>query len=371
MLCYFRRPLLFSFKTSTTLHLLQPFSSSSSSSFQNHSFTVNYLIQNCGFSPETASKLSNRVHLNNSQKPDSVLALFKSYGFSNSQLSSLIKTRTDILSYDPNKTILPKFNFLLSKGASNSDLVHIITRNPLMLSQSLKNTITPCYDFIKRFLLSDQSTIAALKHCSCFLYSKYPSHNIQFLLQNGVPESKIVFLFRNWYYMLSEKPPIFEKAVMEVKQLGFNPDKTFFLIALHAKISPKSVWERKINVYKKWGWSDEIIASAFLKYPWCMLASVEKIEAVMQFFVNHMGWESNVLAKYPILLMLSLEKRVIPRAFVLKFLQSKGLIKDAKSPAPFKVPEDLFLKRYVNCFEEDASHLLKLYEEKRDASTFK
>lgn len=365
MLSYFRRL----FKTSTTPHLLQPFSSSSSS--KNHSFTVNYLIQNCGFSPETASKLSKRVHLNNSQKPDSVLALFKSYGFSNSQLSSLIKTRTDILSYDPNKTILPKFNFLLSKGASNSDLVHIITRNPLMLSQSLQNTLTPCYDFIKRFLLSDQSTIASLKHCSCFLYSKYPSHNIQLLLQYGVPESKLLILFQNHYYILSQKPSIFEKGIAEVKELGFDPKTTLFVVALRAKINSKSHWERKIYLYKKWGWSDEIIASAFLKYPWCMLASEEKIEAVMQFLVNHMGWESNVLAKHPMLLMMSLEKRVIPRAFVLKFLQSKGLIKDAKLAAPFKVSEDLFLKRYVNCFDEEASQLLKLYEEKRDASTFK
>ena len=170
--------------------------------------------------------------------------------------------------------------------------------------------------------------------------------------------------------MLSKKPSVFEKAVLEVKDLGFKPDKTFFLVALHAKFSLKSVWEKKINAYKKWGWSDEIIASAFLKYPWCMLASVEKIDAVMQFFVNHMGWESNVLAKYPILVMLSLEKRVIPRAFVLKFLESKGLIKDAKSAAPFKASEDVFLKRYVNCFEEEASQLLKLYEEKRDVSTF-
>jgi len=177
MFCYYRRALL-RFKTPTTpsssfLHLLQPFSSSSSS--QNDNFTVNYLIQSLDLSPKTASKLSKRVHLSDSHNPDSVLSLFKSYGFSNSQLSTLFKTYPRLLSFDPNKTILPKFNFLLSKGASNSDLVHIITRNPLMLSHSLENTITPCYDFIKRFLLSDQSTIALVSfivntHLTIFSY---------------------------------------------------------------------------------------------------------------------------------------------------------------------------------------------------------
>jgi hypothetical protein len=38
---------------------------------------------------------------------------------------------------------------------------------------------------------------------------------------------KLFFLFRNWYNMLSEKPAVFEKAVLEVKQLGFKPEKTF------------------------------------------------------------------------------------------------------------------------------------------------
>ncbi|AES64216.2 uncharacterized protein [Medicago truncatula] len=375
MFCYYRRTLLFPnnlkfrFKTLTVTQssfLLQPFSSSTKQ--QQHSFTVNYLIQNLGFSPQTASKLSKRLQLNNSQKPDSVLLLFKSYGFSNSQLSTLIKTYPNLLSVNPNKTILPKFNFLLSKGASNSDLVYIISKNPFILCRSLENTITPCYHFIKRFLLSDQSIIASLKHCACLLYSKIPSHNIQFLLQNGVPESKVCIFFRNWYSIFAENPPRFEKAVVEVKELGFKPETTFFIVALRAKINRKFLWERKIDVYKKWGWSEESFVSAFLKYPWCMLASVNKIEATMNFFVDHMGWNPIVLAKHPILLLLSLEKRVIPRAFVLKFLESKGLIKDAKLAAAFKVSEDVFLKRFVTCYEEEASQLLKLYEEKKDVS---
>jgi hypothetical protein len=63
-----------------------------------------------------------------------------------------------------------------------------------------------------------------------------------------------------------------------------------------------------------------------------------------------------------------LEKRVIPRAFVLQFLESKGLIKDAKLAEPFKVTESVFLKRYVTCYKEEASQLLKLYEDKKNVS---
>ncbi|XP_057433953.1 uncharacterized protein LOC130726669 [Lotus japonicus] len=341
-----------------TPSFLQHFSSS-----KQHSFTTNYLINNLTFSPETASKLSTRVRLKNSDQPNSVLALFRTHGFSNTQLSKIIQTFPKLLSFNPNKTVLPKFNFLLSKGASTSDLVQIVTKNPSVLKQGLANTITPCYDFLKRFLVSDESTIYSIKYCPCLIYSKLPSINVQLLLQNGVPESRIAFLLRSYFYSACKQPDVFKKVVEEVKGLGFNPKSTHFIVAVTTKLMGSSLWERKVDLYKKWGWSEEVIGSAFLRNPCCMWTSMDKIEAVMEFWVNGIGWDSLMLAKYPVLFTSSLEKKIIPRAFVLQFLQSRGLIKDVKS-APFKLTDDMFLQKFVNCFEEEASHLLKLYEEK-------
>ncbi|CAJ2658606.1 unnamed protein product [Trifolium pratense] len=369
MFHFYRRALLchnLRFKTlkPSSFLLLQPFCSSSSSSYsQNHTFTINYLID-LGLSPKLASKLSTRVHFNDSQNPNSVLNLFQSYGFSNSQFSSIIKICPTLLVFDPNKTILPKFNFLLSKGASKSDLVHIITQNPRYLYQSLENSITPSYDFIKSFLQSNKATIASIRQRPSSINNRISSQNIQFLLQNGVPQSKVAILFKDWYFTLTQNPPIFEKVVVELKQIGFDPKTTFFITALRAK-SLTSAWQTKVGVYKKWGWSREDIVAAFLKHPWCMLASVEKINAVMEFFVKEIGWESTELVKHPIIIMLSLERRIVPRTYVLKFLESKGLIEDVKLAEPFKVTEEVFLKNFVNCFKEEASQLLKLYEENK------
>ncbi|XP_057432931.1 uncharacterized protein LOC130725745 [Lotus japonicus] len=335
------------------------------SSSKQHSFTTNYLINNFNFSPETASTISTRVRLTDSQNPDSILALFKSHGFTNSQLSRIIQSYPKLLSSDPNKTVLPKFNFFLSKGASNSDLVKIVTRNPFVLHLGLETTITTCYDFLKRFLVSDESTIRSLKYCTCLIYSKHTSVNVQVLLENGVPESKIAFLLRSCAYSACEQPDNFKKAVEEIKEMGFKPNSTVFMVALSAKML-NAMWERKIALYKKWGWSEEVVVSAFARYPWCMLASEEKIDTMMEFLVNRMGWDSLVLSKTPILLLLSLEKRVVPRSFVLQFLQSRGLVKDVKSATPFRISEKKFLQKFVNCFEEEeAAQLLKLYEEKK------
>lgn len=96
-----------------------------------------------------------------------------------------------------------------------------------------------------------------------------------------------------------------------------------------------------------------------------MLLSVHKINAIMTFWVHHLGLDSLDLARAPGILKGSLEKTIIPRASVVQFLVSKGLRrKDASIYSPFVVSEKVFLKKFVNGFEEYSSDLLKLYEEK-------
>ncbi|KAL5157515.1 hypothetical protein HKD37_15G042220 [Glycine soja] len=346
--------------------LLRSFSTSSSDHKQQHSFTLNYLLNTFGFSPETASKLSTRIRLETSHDPDSILSLFKSHGFSDSHIRRIIQTYPYFLSYNARKTILPKLTFLLSKGASTSDLVRIVTKNPRILHFDLHNAITPRYNFIKKFMLSDDSTLRSIKSCPSIIFSNTPLLNIQFLLHNDVPESKVVMLLRYWACSLVANAPTFQDAVREVMELGFRPNKTLFLVALRAKLVRKSLWERKVEVYRKWGWSEEILLSTFLRNPWCMLVSEKKIEAMMEFFITHLGLDSLCFAKHPVLIALSLEKRVVPRASVLQFLLAKGLLKDVNWASAFIVTDKIFLQKFVVSYEKEADQLLKLYEEKRD-----
>ena len=46
----------------------------------------------------------------------------------------------------------------------------------------------------------------------------------------------------------------------------------------------KSTWDKKVDTYKKWGWTDDEILAAFKKHTWCMMVSEEKMTAVMDFF---------------------------------------------------------------------------------------
>ncbi|KAI9123188.1 hypothetical protein K1719_006077 [Acacia pycnantha] len=90
------------------------------------------------------------------------------------------------------------------------------------------------------------------------------------------------------------------KLADEVKAVGFNPLEIQFGVAMVVKMSiSKSQWEAKVDVYRTWGWSEEAWLRAFRKQPHCMLASKDKINAVMSFWFNLLGWSSLFLVEDP------------------------------------------------------------------------
>ncbi|XP_019425681.1 PREDICTED: uncharacterized protein LOC109334384 [Lupinus angustifolius] len=307
---------------------------------------------------------SKEAPLNASEKPE-LLNLFRNWGFSNSHLYTMLSREPWLLSCNPNKRVLPKFEFLLSKGASTSDIVSIVTKTPRFLSPSLENHIIPTYELVHSFLLSDEETVACIIRNTLSFCSSRMSHNIKLLIGCGVSESNIAILLRKWPSILCSIDLL--KEVEEVKRLGFNPSKTTFSIALLAKHTVcKSKWDEKIGVFKKWGWDDETILEAFRRQPNCMLVSCDKINVVMNFWVKELGWDVLALVRGPDIFGFSLEKKIIPRAYVLKYLLGKGLMKkDASLITPFRISEILFLQKFVECFEEEeTSQLLNIYWEK-------
>ncbi|KAI8020282.1 hypothetical protein LOK49_LG04G03857 [Camellia lanceoleosa] len=82
----------------------------------------------------------------------------------------------------------------------------------------------------------------------------------------------------------------FRRIVEEVDKMGFNPCKLNFVLAIHLlKSISKSTWGKKVEVYKKWGWSEDEILEAFGKHPVFIIVSENKIMRVVDFFVNKIG----------------------------------------------------------------------------------
>ncbi|XP_027338310.1 uncharacterized protein LOC113852272 [Abrus precatorius] len=337
---------------------------SSSITSEQHSFTVSYLINNRGFSPETALKASKLVQFETAEKPDSVIAFFRNNGFSNYQINNIVRSAPNVLTCDPHKRVLPKIEFLHSKVTSIPDVVELVNRSPRIFYASLEKSTIPTYECVRRYLKSDKETVYSILACRHFFGTDRVVQNVRLLRDVGATDSNISQLLRRRLSVILSSN--MRGVVDEVTEMGFDPSKSNFMIALLAKkVIPKSRWNAKVNALKSWGWSEELILHVFKRAPLIMLSSEGKINKVMGFWVNQLGWNSLAIAKKPEIFGFSLEKRIIPRAFVVQYLLAKGLRKESASLlTPFAVSETVFLEKYVKSFEEDTCQLLKLYQGK-------
>ncbi|XP_038722418.1 uncharacterized protein LOC120014520 [Tripterygium wilfordii] len=328
-----------------------------SSSADNHSFVVSYLVNSCGFSPETALNASKHVHFETPEKPDSVIAFLRNHGLTEPQIFTVINKLPCLLVCDAEKYLLPKLEYFYSKGMSSSELAKIMCYYPATFRRSLEKQLIPTFDFFTNVLKSEEKAVATFKRYAGILnldLEKTPiASNINILRENGVPESKILTILRcqpRAFFIGSDR---FRETVEEVKRMGFNPFMSKFVLAVFAlRTMSKSLWQKKVDVYKKWGWSDEDVIVAFGRCPWCMTASVKKIMAVMDYFINVMELEPSIVCKYPVLVSLSLEKRIVPRGSVAQVLLLKGQIEERSLFALFSCREELFLEKFVKCYED-------------------
>ncbi|WVY91519.1 hypothetical protein V8G54_037033 [Vigna mungo] len=331
------------------------------------SFTISYLTNTCGFTPEAALKLSKRLRFNTAQKPDSVISFFQTHGFSAPQIHCILSKCPELMVYDPTRTLFPKFHFLASKGVSASGVVSIVTRNPRFLCRSLENYIFPTFQLLRRFFPSNLRALAVFASCPYVIGNCHLASNVERLLDAGVAHVGIRYLLKTRSFVLCSN---LRTLVEEVKLLGFNPLKVTFAVALEAKSAvSKPIWDAKVDVLKKWGWSEDEVLLAFRKQPKMMLCSMEKLDAVTGFWVDRLGWDRSTLIAYPSLFQFSLEKRLVPRALVLQHLLSRGLVKkDASFVTPFVKSDEGFLKKYVRSFKEETPWLLELYQKGQGAS---
>ncbi|MBA0733435.1 hypothetical protein Gogos_017456 [Gossypium gossypioides] len=332
-----------------------------------HSFTVSYLINKCGFSPESASRTSNYVHFETPEKPDSLIIFLENHGFSKTQIKNLIKRQPKLLYSDTEKTLLPKLEFLYSIGFSRPELAKLLSDYPTLLRASLEKRIIPSFNLLRNLFQSDDKAIKSIKRFAGILVSDFEKNllpNMNILRGIGVLESNILLQLHRKPRTLMFNPVRLEEIVEEVKRMGIDTSRKKFLDVVFAmKSMTKSTLEKKIDVYKRWGWSDQEIHEAFRRYPLCMTVSEDKIMAIMDFLVNKMGYSSTLVAKQSSVLSRSLEKRIVPRALFARELSSKGLVNDFKLSVLFDTSEKTFNKMFGDCFVKKAPELLKLYKE--------
>ncbi|KAM7482891.1 hypothetical protein LguiB_007474 [Lonicera macranthoides] len=301
------------------------------------------------------------------RKRNYILSLFKTYGFTDTQISTLLIKRPVLLSYHPQKTLKPKLDFFKSIGVSPNDFENILTVDPFVISRNLENQVLPSYKYLKSVLHTNENVIAAIKRSTRLLKQdllKFLAPNIAHLRESGVPGCRILMLLRTQPRALIQVPDRFIEIIKEIKRMGFDPSEIKFTNAIYGSTGfSKSTWERKCGVYRKWGWSDDEILAAFKKAPAAsMAASEKKIEMVMDFLVNKMGWDASDVVECPSVVLHSLENWTIPRCLVVQFLLSKGLIKDKCLKMVITSNKKRFFIKFVDPYRAEFPEVLNLYE---------
>ncbi|KAK6115022.1 hypothetical protein DH2020_007291 [Rehmannia glutinosa] len=334
------------------------------------SFTVSYLVNSCGLSSKDAISVSKKVCFKSPEKPDAVLELLRQYGFTDADIPRLV-TRSrwpGVLVSRPNENLLPKLEFFRSIGVPLPVLAQKLTIYPYVLRRSLKNSIIPSYNDLKSLLQSDERVVLVFSRAPRALgrhWSDGISSNTSILRERGVPESSIVSLALYQPAFLAIRKEKLVVCVDRAVEMGFDILKSGFTHAIRVFIgSTESTLKRKMDLYRRLGWSESDINAAFLRHPSCLKLSEKKITANMDFLVDKFGCKPVAIAECPVLLSYNLEKRIKPRCLVARILNDKGLKEMTSVTSLLILSEEKFLNRYVDKYKEDIPELLDIYKGK-------
>ncbi|KAF9608133.1 hypothetical protein IFM89_007519 [Coptis chinensis] len=103
----------------------------------------------------------------------------------------------------------------------------------------------------------------------------------------------------------------------------------------------------------------------FKRLPCIFVLSKENVQSRVEFFTVKQNFELSDIAKNPVILALSLEKRVIPRCNVLEVLYSNGLIGRVNAGSvttALKLNEEKFIEKYVTKYQVTVPEMVHAYK---------
>ncbi|CAL9180439.1 unnamed protein product [Musa hybrid cultivar] len=330
-------------------------------------FMVEYLVNSCGFSPSEAAKVSKPLaHLRSTKKPDAFLNFMRSQGFGGAGIRKVISADPRYLCYNVEKRLAPKFQFLRDLGLSESDIVDVILKNNAILHHDVHRSIVPKLEMWESLLGSRELVLKHLKKSGWFFFSSVEKKlhpNLKFLRDEcGIPEERVSAVLRCHPQLISLKPESLRALVAKADELGMPRQSRMFVRTLDAlhNVSQER-FEAKVELMRSFGWSESEFSSAVGKAPTFLGISLDMLRRKVEFFINVVGYTPSFIAFHPNLLLLSLQKTVIPRFRVLEMLNTKGLwTRRGKFFYYVKLSNTKFMEKIVLPYKEKVPELLDI-----------
>ncbi|KAF7087720.1 hypothetical protein CFC21_090899 [Triticum aestivum] len=146
--------------------------------------------------------------------------------------------------------------------------------------------------------------------------------------------------------------------------LGVPCGSRMFRHALQAVafLSEEKIAAKAEYMRKAFRWSDAQAGTVVSKLPTILAWSNDMIQSKAEFLISEVGLEPGYIAYRPALLTYSLDGRLRPRYYVVKFLKENGsLDQDRSYYSAVMVMENVFMDKYICPHKEAAPHLTEDY----------
>jgi hypothetical protein len=85
-----------------------------------------------------------------------------------------------------------------------------------------------------------------------------------------------------------------------MKDLGVSPSSGIFPYAFGVFTTMyQSKWDRRMQNFLSLGWTEEQVRKAFVRHPYCMSVSEDKVRQLMTFFVEKLGRTPEYVSALP------------------------------------------------------------------------
>ncbi|KAL5231071.1 hypothetical protein ABZP36_029847 [Zizania latifolia] len=324
--------------------------------------TISYFIS-CGLSPDAAANTARNLRIRSTEKADAVCALLRSYGFSDRDVTRIVRSAPLLLTVDPDRITRPKLEFFASMGFEPSKLATV----PLLLTRSLHNHIIPTIQFLRGFISSDDEIRRGFYRCPRALITSLDNNMrpaVEALSRHGLTNGEISKVLAVQMGVLMLSPRRIGEIFEDLKAAGMSiEDKRFancFRVICGLK---RETWNRKIALYRSFGLSEDVVFEAFKKQPTALFVAEETIKKKVSFFLDVLKLEISAVMAQPVILASSMEKNIMPRCAVLSVLMREGKIEpDIKLLRSLIGSAKIFSDKFVLKYAEDVPDVVKAYE---------
>uniref|UniRef100_A0ACD5YK27 Uncharacterized protein n=1 Tax=Avena sativa TaxID=4498 RepID=A0ACD5YK27_AVESA len=330
------------------------------------SFAVEeYLTDNCGLTRAQALKASAKLsHLKSPSKPDAVLAFLAGLGLSSAHVAAVVAKDPQFLCAKLQTTLAPIAAGLKGLGLSNSEIGRLVSLAPVNFR--CKSVVSNIQYYLSLFG-SYEDVLRAVKrgpYLLSFDLENAVKPTVAYLQECGLGVRSIAQLLIDQPWVVGTKPERLQEMVASAEALGVPRGSVMFRHALRAVafLSQEKIAAQVENLKTAFRWSDAEVRIALCKAPMLLVRSKEIMQRRSEFFISEVGLDPAYIAHRPVMLSYSLEGRVRPRSYVLKFLKEKGLLhqqRDYYSALMFV--EQVFMEKFICPHKEAAPHLAQDY----------